>query len=66
MFRMTSSAQEMVTARASADKIAAAHMSVERTMRYDGFLKIAASVTSIEEVLRVTQSNNRYASGTPD
>ena len=66
LFRMTSSAQEMVTARASADKIAAAHMSVERTMRYDGFLKIAASVTSIEEVLRVTQSNNRYASGTPD
>ena len=65
LFRVTPPARELITARASADRIAAVCMPPERTMRFDGFRKVSAGRTTLEEVLRVTQAQNNHASETP-
>ena len=55
MLRLTGEIRSAITQRASAGQIAAIAPADHEPMREDGFRKAAAGVTTLEEVLRVTQ-----------
>ncbi len=55
LLRITPAVRQAITARATAAEVAAIAPSDHQPMREDGFAKAAAGVTTVDEVLRVTQ-----------
>ena len=55
LLRITADVRQAITHRATAAEIAAVAPSDHQPMREDGFRKAAAGITTLEEVLRVTQ-----------